>query len=526
MQRITELDILKIAISIEEDGVSLYRRLYKNEKNELKKQVFYAMMNEEKSHVSIFKKLYKDIEKKEEVANGKYFDSHIPTAVKTLISYFMLPTEEFYNQEQDFKEIIEQSVAQEYRTIEFYNKLKQNTHRQDIKKILYDIICEEEKHVIKLKEMIYFEKETITLEEHIHFIENVLNGMGDWVRVIDANDNIIYANKTMKEGLSLSLVGRKCYEVIGRDMPCDNCVSRQSIENYKSMRKEEEINGKIYSIMSSPLRDLNGEVHSVIEVLRDVTETKLMQEKLKEQNNKLNTDLQIAREMQYSLLPKPLTQTKVEFDYIYIPSEMIGGDFFDVFNIDESHIGVYIADVSGHGVPASMLTMFLRQTIAKDILSPALVLKQLYKNYSEVDFSKEMYITMFFGIIDINKNTIRYANAGHHMLPMLLDKDNGKIISLEATGIPISRWMDQVEYDEYVQKLKINNRLVFFTDGVTEICNSSSEMYGISRLKAFNLRNKDNTINKIKDLLTEEINAFKKGTDQITDDITAVFLDI
>ncbi len=527
MQKLSELDILKIAISIEEDGAELYGRLYASEENELKKQVFFAMMNEEKSHATIFKKIYKDIEKKEELAEGKLFDAHIPNAVKSLISYFVLPAEEgFSDRTQSFKEIIDESVVQEYRTIEFYNKIAKNTHREDVKKILHEIISEEEKHVIKLKEMIYFEKETISLEEHIYFIENVLNGMGDWVRVIDAKDNIIYANRTMKKELGSYLVGRKCYEVIGRDTPCDNCVSQQSIEQYKSMRKEEEINGKTYSIMSSPLKDLNGEVHSVIEVLRDITETKLLQEKLKKQNNKLNTDLQIAREMQYSLLPKPLESTKVEFDYIYRPSEMIGGDFFDVFPIDDTHIGVYIADVSGHGVPASMLTMFLRQTIEKDNLSPALVLKELYKKYSEVEFSKEMYITMFYGIIDIEKSTIRYANAGHHMLPILLDKEKGKIISLQATGIPISRWMDQVNYDEYVEKFKINNRLVFFTDGVTEICNSSNEMFGISRLKAFNLRNKDNTINKTKDLLIKEIDVFKKGTNQIIDDITAVFLDI
>jgi sigma-B regulation protein RsbU (phosphoserine phosphatase) len=531
MNNFSELDILKIAISVEEDGVKLYNEMFANaKKDEKRQQVFLALANEERNHAAIFKNLYKEtLEKWNKQNEHAIFENHVAGTIQSLVNYFILPKEDvFLDKQKSFKEIVNDALEQEYRSMQFYSKLAQNAQNDEVQKLLYSIIKEEEQHVIKLKEMIYYNKPSISIEEHIHFIESILNGMEDWVRVVDLEDNIIYANNAMKEELGYYLIGRKCFEVIGRTVPCDDCVSKQAATLYKAEQKEEKINGKIYSVMSSPLKNLNGEVEAVIEVLRDVTQERLMEAKIKAQNKKLNDDLQIARKMQYSLLPKELETDGIGFTYMYRPCEAIGGDFFDVFRIDHSHVGVYIADVSGHGVPASMLTMFLRQTIKKDELSPAQVLTHLFQKFNEIDFGPNMYITMFYAIIDINTGEIRYANAGHNMLPIVFN--DKQLFCLEAAGIPISNWVEEIEYKEYSEKLASGDKLLFSTDGITEVRNPSGEMYGNHRLTELILNNKQKDIYEIKNLIINDTYNFKYGEklddSEILDDMTLVFLEI
>ncbi|MDK2799361.1 MAG: phosphoserine phosphatase RsbU/P [Clostridiales bacterium] len=531
MHNFSELDILKIAISSEEDGMNFYLKLYEDAKNdESKRQVFTALANEEKNHIQIFKNLYKEaLDKEKGDTEHSIFEKQMDDFTKFLVHHFLSPKKDiFTGKDPNFKELINDALDQEYKSIKFYFHLAQNSRNENVQNLLHTIIKEEEQHVIKLKEMLYYNKTSILTAEHIHFIGNILNGMQDWVRVIDLEDNIIYANNAMKEALGYYIIGRKCFEVIGRTSHCSNCVSKQAANFYQPVLKEEEINGRIYSVMSSPLKNLNGEIEAVIEVLRDITQAKKMEEKIKMQNKRLKEDMEIARKMQCSLLPKSLRTDKIKFTYYYKPCEMIGGDFFDIFHIDDSHIGVYIADVSGHGVSASMLTVFLRQTIQKNKRSPVQVLRHLYHKFNENDFAQELYITMFYAVIDLERKNIRYANAGHNTLPILF---NSKEISyLQASGIPISNWMEEVQYEEYSRKLNTGDRLIFFTDGITEICNPSEEMYGSHRLEECIFKNREKDIDEIKDLIIKDTYNFRHGEELINnelfDDMTLVFVEI
>ncbi|NLY43072.1 MAG: SpoIIE family protein phosphatase [Clostridiaceae bacterium] len=531
MEYLSELDIFKIAISLEECGANLYNQLLKSmEGDEEKKQIFLALAKEEGDHAATFNKHYKEaLERRGQ--NHKYdiIDNH---GVRKLISSaidFILPKEESYTVEgKGFKEIIGDALDQEYKSIKFYSELVRNINDEDIKKSLYSIIREEEQHVIKLKEMIYYKKTSISIEEHVHFIENIINGMQDWVRVIDMDDNIIYVNDKMRKELGYYLVGRKCFEVIGRTEACSQCVSKQAASQSFSVHKEEVIKGRIYSVVSSPLKNLDGEVEAIVEVLRDVTEAKKLEEKIKAQNKKHNEDLRIARKMQYSLLPKKMHEGKVNYSYVYRPCEAIGGDFFDVFSIDSCHVGVYIADVSGHGVPASMLTLFLRQTIKKDELSPAKVLEHLYKKFNEIDFGIDMYITMFYAIINVDTKEICYANAGHNVVPILFNEKGCNY--LMASGIPISNWVDKTEYLEHVGIFKPGDRLVLATDGVAEICDESGEMYWGHRLETMVLSNMDKDIDELKNIILRDTYNFKYGEEsqhvEMLDDMTLLILEV
>ena len=142
--------------------------------------------------------------------------------------------------------------------------------------------------------------------------------------------------------------------------------------------KEEIIGGRHYSIKSSPVKDSNGEIYAAVEVFRDVTRERKLELDLINKNKKINKDLQFAKRIQEKILPRKGANDSLKLDYVYKPSEILSGDMFDMFNIDEDNVGIYISDVAGKGVAASMMTMFIRQSMRvmkDDIKSPSAALE-------------------------------------------------------------------------------------------------------------------------------------------------------
>lgn len=313
-----------------------------------------------------------------------------------------------------------------------------------------------------------------------NLINGIINGMSDWVRVLDLDDNIIFINKAMADALDCYPVGVKCYKAIGKSLPCENCTSRKAVHQGQSFEKEEIIEGRTFSVMSSPIRNENGEVTAVVEVLRDITDLKQLQQKVMDQNKKLQADLNLARKLQCSLLPKNLHNDKIKFSFLYTPCEALGGDFLDMFRIDSENIGLYIADVSGHGVSASMLTIFLRSSLNKKTTSPADALKELYEHFNSDSFDQSQYISLFYAVINVNEKTMKYSNAGLNVPPILFGRDHFEL--LRIPGMPISNWVDNPDYKETTVELQSGNKLFFYTDGVIEIMNSDKEMFGEERL--------------------------------------------
>ena len=223
--------------------------------------------------------------------------------------------------------------------------------------------------------------------------------------------------------------------------------------------------------MSSPVRNNKGEIIYVVEVLRDITEMKLLQEEIIMQNKKLKEDLAIARKLQCSLLPKNILDTRFDFSFIYKPCEALGGDFVDIFKIDENHAGIYIADVSGHGVSASMLTVFLKSSIDKKLTSPAAALSKLYTEFNRSKYDNDLYITVFYAIIDLENNLLYYSNAGHSVCPIVYNNREFKI--LYSAGVPISDWIDTPAYEDKLLKLEAGDKLFLYTDGITELKNKN-----------------------------------------------------
>lgn len=359
------------------------------------------------------------------------------------------------------------------------------------------------------------------------FIEVVIDGMLDWVRVINRDDVVVFINKSMREALGQDyIVGRKCYEILGRTAPCKNCLSRQNLPDW-SASKEEYINGRIFSVTSSPIKnEETGEIEAIIEVLHDITELKELSQELERQNERLKEDLAIARSLQCSLLPKnQLVTNKLDFSFIYRPCDTLGGDFLDIFQIDENHVGIYIADVSGHGVAASMLTMFLRTALDKSQLSPSVVLSQLYRYFNRNGFSDELYIAIFYGIIDTSNYTFTYSNAGLNVCPIVYSNDSFQI--LRAPGIPISNWVDDPEYVEVTINIAPKDRMFFYTDGIIEIRNKYNVQFGEDRLVEHLLESNLQPSVTLSKLIDKAL-AFSESRDthDIIDDITVALVEI
>lgn len=309
---------------------------------------------------------------------------------------------------------------------------------------------------------------------------HVLESMADWVRVVDAKGNIIYANKTMKDELGKDIVGMKCYKTHGKKDPCRFCITERTIATGEIVQKEEMIYGRYFSIKSSPVTNAKGEIYAAVEVFRDVTRERKLELELIEKNKKMRRDLGFARKIQEKILPKKGILHNLSIDYIYNPSEMLSGDMFDVFSIDSDNIGIYISDVSGHGVAASMTTMFIRQTmrsIKDEILNPSCALTELHHRFKDLNLEVDKYFTIFYAVFNKSTYEFRYANAGHNCVPIKYNDKNIEL--LKVKGFPIALLFNEIKYEEKIIHLQKKDKLLLYTDGITEMKNRDGVEFGV-----------------------------------------------
>ena len=319
------------------------------------------------------------------------------------------------------------------------------------------------------------------------FIEKVFDSMHDWVRVLDLKGNVVFMNMALMEYFewhpeSVALFSRFSRTREYKHLKSWNNTVAGILQEEKS-DAEFEVDGKTFAVISSPLNKKSGEVGYTVEVFRDVTRLKRLQDVIVKQNMKFEDDLGMAKMLQRRLLPHGSPNPAIEFNYIYEPCELLGGDFIDMYNIGDTHLGVYIADVSGHGVAASILTVFLRTAISKRIKSPAETLRLLFQEFKANKLDPELYITVFYAIYDLKNGILKYSNAGHGAVPVLYNKnrkDKQTLLMLE--GVPISTWVDSTEYKESSVKIESGDRLFLYTDGLTDVSNTGMERYGSTRV--------------------------------------------
>ena len=238
------------------------------------------------------------------------------------------------------------------------------------------------------------------------------------------------------------------------------------------------------------------------------------------EKERIGAELELANRIQASALPKEFPSRKEFSVYASMtPAKMVGGDFYDFFMIDEEHLGLVIADVSGKGVPAALFMMvssaLIRQTTAGQY-SPAKILQSVNRQICARN-PEEMFVTVWLGILEIATGKLTAANAGHEY-PML--KRTGESFELlkDRHGLVVGA-MDGVPYIDYEVKLEPGAKLFVYTDGVSEAVNESLVQFGTDRILESLRSSEEGTPREILEAVNHAVNEFAGDAPQF-DDLT------
>lgn len=248
---------------------------------------------------------------------------------------------------------------------------------------------------------------------------------------------------------------------------------------------------------------------------------------LKERDDLIQKQLDMASLIQRSILPGHIDEwLELKFSVRYIAMEKIGGDFYDVYQLKGDKMGILVADVSGHGIPAALVT-----TMAKIAFNNASMLydspKRIFQevNQNILDHVKTQdYLTAFFLSID-NEYNITYANASHQKA-MLLRTEDGVVEHLDTNGLFIGAIEDARDtYEEKSTKLKYGDKIILYTDGIPEATNIDREEYSSIRFEETVLKNRHLPLDDFTNYIIEDVQRFI-GNAQVEDDITLVVIEL
>lgn len=252
-------------------------------------------------------------------------------------------------------------------------------------------------------------------------------------------------------------------------------------------------------------------------------------EKLVAEQERIKSELAIATKIQVGCLENDFS-TFNQLKDVYITADMcpakeVGGDFYDVFMIDDTHLCFAIADVSGKGVPAALF-MSMAKIHIKNYASLGLPLDEVaFRVNNQLCYKNEegMFVTAFICVLDLDTNEMKFINAGHN--PPFLMKCGEEFTMMKPKANLVFGMMDDVPYHEQSVLLEKGDVIFLYTDGVTEALNAENELFGEERLgKALNgCRDKIDRSNAFMKNIYDEVDAFANGVSQ-ADDITMVCL--
>ncbi len=233
----------------------------------------------------------------------------------------------------------------------------------------------------------------------------------------------------------------------------------------------------------------------------------------------MERELLSAQRMQQRLLPAGKSICGVPYAYTYIPCFGVGGDLPDVYELNGQAYGV-LADVSGKGISAGMLSAFVKAAFDRKEPDLAKALSALNGKFNELNQDERSYITVAAVRIDKAEGKMRYAIAGHNA-PILLKNRLG-INEIESPAPPISTWIPDFTYRENELPFERGDILALVTDGVTECVNAKGEQFGIER--AENVLMQSHSAEDFIGKLRNALNVFSGGV--FSDDITAIAFDL
>lgn len=250
--------------------------------------------------------------------------------------------------------------------------------------------------------------------------------------------------------------------------------------------------------------------------------------KVTAEKERIGAELDIAKHIQASMLPCifPAFPDRKEID-IYAtmnPAKEVGGDFYDFFMVDDHHLAIVMADVSGKGVPAALF-MVIGKTLIKDHTTPGTDLGKVFSDVNNLlceANSEGLFITAFEGVLDLVTGEFNFVNAGHEM-PYIC-KAGGDFEPYKLRPGFVLAGMEDMKYRAGSMQFEVGDKIFQYTDGVTEATDADNQLYGMERLGKILNREKNGTPEEILAAVKNDIDAFVKDAPQF-DDITMLCLE-
>ncbi len=276
--------------------------------------------------------------------------------------------------------------------------------------------------------------------------------------------------------------------------------------------------------------DASTEIGEIAQAFSDITEKFNQSQKHLAVREKFEKEINLAKDIQHSLLPKEIPEIDtLEISAYYEAAKTVGGDFYDFIEVDQDHIGIAIADVSGKGVPGSLMMTIIRtalRTEARGSNDAAEVLIRV-NDFVVNDMKSGMFATIFYVIINTKTLVANFASAGHNPL-ILHSRSKKRSFNLNPSGFPVGIKLPIKDY--FAQNIKAetiqlaqDELVLLYTDGITEAMNPAKQLYGEERLINIITKSTNLTVKKFTEKLKNSIYSFTEDG-ALHDDITFIAL--
>jgi len=378
---------------------------------------------------------------------------------------------------------------------------------------------------------------TLSAEKRGHFLRMIADATNETIEGIIISDAtqpdnpIIYANAGFEKLTGYSrqeVLGKNCRFLQGEETDAQTVLEiRQAVDNGRECRVDilnyRKDGSRFWNRLSiTPLRDKDGKVVNFIGVQFDVTElkdTRLRLEKanviLQQYQKEMEAELEQARRAQEAILPLSLPQSpKIETAVKFVPLSQIGGDFYDIIKLSDSSYGFLIADVTGHGIPAALLT-FMSATAFKNSSVGQFSTSEVIAETNKRIYQKMpggTFASMFYMIYNIETNELTYTQAGHPPAFRIIES-SGKVELLQTSGALVGIFPDEhVNFDEKTIELNPGDKIIMYTDAILESVSRKFVDHDINMLKSMVQKHRHESIG----VLLETIYAY--GLEFLEDD--------
>lgn len=301
-------------------------------------------------------------------------------------------------------------------------------------------------------------------------------------------------------------------------------ITRQINENntlYYKFQLKNKYGNRIFSVHLQKI--LLAEEDLIEAIFQDISLENRLYAQLEEKTKMMEEELNTARKVwEHILSIPPIYSSIIRFETFFKPSSQLGGDFYDILQIDDTHVGIIIADVSGHGVSASLITSMLKMLVEFAPRDPHRIDDMMsYLNIALLKILPEdQYITLFYGIIDTKNYQIEYINCGHPY-PIVYDDRTGNTEVLKGMTFPLGTKRN-IPYADNIHKTKLptNSKILLYTDGILTFKKPDRLLKMEDLVDVF----KESVYLQAKDILNDMYMKIIKFSSQFTDDDVSMLL--